>query len=139
MKKTEVFTSALSFVQTERAHLSKYLILVKAFILLQYKLKLNLYSYFYRTIILYSFAIVWINFRFTVQIYYFCIVQNNISMASINFLYRSTKEKSNLILRLLYRYNGTDFVLGSKIRIEIEKNYWSKQHKKKSKDIDITN
>ena len=60
-------------------------------------------------------------------------------MASINFLYRSTKEKSNLILRLLYRYNGTDFVLGSKIRIEIEKNYWSKQHKKKSKDIDITN
>jgi hypothetical protein len=74
-----------------------------------------------------------------VQIYYFCIVQNNISMASINFLYRSTKEKSNLILRLLYRYNGTDFVLGSKIRIEIEKNYWSKQHKKKSKDIDITN
>ncbi len=139
MKKTEVFTSALSFVQTERVHLSKNLILVKAFILLQYKLKLNLYSYFYRTIILYSFAIVWINFRFTVQIYYFCIVQNNISMASINFLYRSTKEKSNLILRLLYRYNGTDFVLGSKIRIEIEKNYWSKQHKKKSKDIDITN
>ena len=139
MKKTEVFTSALSFVQTERVHLSKNLILVKAFILLQYKLKLNLYSYFYRTIILYSFAIVWINFRFTVQIYYFCIVQNNISMASINFLYRSTKEKSNLILRLLYRYNGTDFVLGSKIRIEIEKNYWSKQHKKKSKNIDITN
>jgi len=44
-------------------------------------------------------------------------------MASINFLYPSTKEKSNLILRLLYRYNGTDFVLGSKIRIEIEKNY----------------
>ena len=60
-------------------------------------------------------------------------------MASINFLYRSTKEKSNLILRLLYRYNGTDFVLGSKVMIEVEKNYWSKQHKKKSKDIDITN
>ena len=60
-------------------------------------------------------------------------------MASINFLYRSTKEKSNLILRLLYRYNGTDFVLGSKIMIEVEKNYWNKQHKKKSKDIDITN
>ncbi|MEN8819107.1 MAG: tyrosine-type recombinase/integrase [Polaribacter sp.] len=60
-------------------------------------------------------------------------------MASINFLYRSTKEKSNLVLRLLYRYNGTDFVLGSKINIEIEKIYWSKQHKKKSKDIAITN
>ena len=60
-------------------------------------------------------------------------------MASINFLYRSTKEKSNLVLRLLYRYNGTDYVFGAKTKFEIEKNYWSKQHKKKSKDIEITN
>ena len=60
-------------------------------------------------------------------------------MASVNFLYRSTKEKSNLNIRLLYRYNGNDFVLGSKINLEVKKNYWSKQHKKKSKDIDITN
>jgi integrase len=60
-------------------------------------------------------------------------------MASINFLYRSTKEKSNLVLRLLYRYNGADYVFGAKTKFEIEKNYWSKQHKKKSKDIEITN
>jgi integrase len=60
-------------------------------------------------------------------------------MASVNFLYRSTKEKSNLILRLLYRYNSTDYVFGAKTKFEIEKIYWSKQHKKKSKDIDITN
>jgi site-specific recombinase XerD len=60
-------------------------------------------------------------------------------MASVNFLYRSTKEKSNLILRLLYRYNGADYVFGAKTKVEIEKIYWSKQHKKKSKDIDITN
>jgi integrase len=60
-------------------------------------------------------------------------------MASINFLYRSVKEKSNLILRLLYRYNGTDYVFGAKTQFEIEKTYWSKNHKKKSKDIEITN
>jgi integrase len=60
-------------------------------------------------------------------------------MASINFLYRSTKVKSNLVLRLLYRYNGADYVFGAKTKFEIEKNYWSKQHKKKSKDIEITN
>ena len=60
-------------------------------------------------------------------------------MASVNFLYRSTKEKSNLVLRLLYRNNGIDFVFGAKTEFEIEKTYWSKQHKKKSKDIEITN
>ena len=60
-------------------------------------------------------------------------------MASVNFLYRSTKEKSNLNLRLLFRNNGKDYVFGAKTNIEISKYYWSKQHKKKSKDIDITN
>jgi hypothetical protein len=60
-------------------------------------------------------------------------------MASINFLYRSTKDKANLNLRLLYRYNGNDYVFGTKTKIEVSKNYWSKQHKKKSKDIEITN
>lgn len=60
-------------------------------------------------------------------------------MASINFLYRSTKDKSNLILRLLFRYKGKDYVFGSKTKLEVEKTYWNKQHKKKSKDIAITN
>jgi integrase len=60
-------------------------------------------------------------------------------MASVNFLYRSTKENANLNLRLLFRYNDKDYVFGAKTKFEIEKNYWSKQHKKKSKDIDITN
>jgi len=78
-------------------------------------------------------------------------------MASVNFLYRSTKEKSNLVLRLLHRdnnkpsivinkktgkpkeYSYTDYIFGAKTKFEIEKFYWSKQHKKKSKDIDITN
>ena len=60
-------------------------------------------------------------------------------MASVNFLYRSTKEKANLILRLLYRFNNVDYTFGAKTKFEIDKIYWSKQHKKKSKDIDITN
>ena len=60
-------------------------------------------------------------------------------MASINFLYRSTKDKSNLILRFLFRYNGKDYVFGSKTKLEVEKAYWTKQHNKKSKDIEITN
>lgn len=60
-------------------------------------------------------------------------------MATVNFLYRSTKDKSNLILRLLYRYNETDFVIGVKTKFEIEKNYWNKEHKqtkfKKTSDV----
>jgi integrase len=60
-------------------------------------------------------------------------------MASINFLYRSTKEKSNLNVRLLFRYNSKDYVFGAKTKVEVSKIYWSKQHKKKSKDIEITN
>jgi integrase len=60
-------------------------------------------------------------------------------MASVNFLYRSAKGKSNLILRLLYRYEGKDYVFGAKTQLEIEKAYWVKQHKKRSKDIEVTN
>lgn len=60
-------------------------------------------------------------------------------MASVNFLYRSTKDKANLNLRLLYRYNSKDYVFGAKTKFEVTKHYWTKQHKKKSKDIDITN
>ena len=60
-------------------------------------------------------------------------------MATINFLYRSTKDKANLDLRLLYRYNDKDFVFGAKTKFETTKFYWSKQHRNKSKDILITN
>ncbi|MBP2281950.1 integrase [Flavobacterium sp. CG_23.5] len=60
-------------------------------------------------------------------------------MATVNFLYRSTKEKASLHLRLLYRLNDADFVFGANTKLEVLKDYWSKQHKKKSKDIDITN
>jgi integrase len=60
-------------------------------------------------------------------------------MATVNFLYRSTKEKSNLNIRLLYRHNNKDYVFGAKTKVEVSKYYWSKQHKKNSKDIEVTN
>ncbi len=60
-------------------------------------------------------------------------------MATVNFLYRSTKDKANLHLRLLYRFNDADFVIGVNTKLEVSKDYWNKQHKKKSKDIDISN
>lgn len=60
-------------------------------------------------------------------------------MATVNFLYRSTKDKANLHLRLLYRFNDIDFVFGANTKYEVSKIYWSKQHKqtkfKKTNDI----
>ncbi|MEM9686826.1 MAG: tyrosine-type recombinase/integrase [Bacteroidota bacterium] len=52
-------------------------------------------------------------------------------MATVNFLYRSVKDKADLVLRLLYRYNGKDHVIGIKTKFEVSKNYWNKQHKLK--------
>ncbi|RXG31812.1 site-specific integrase [Leeuwenhoekiella marinoflava] len=67
-------------------------------------------------------------------------------MATVNFLYRSTKDESTLNARLLYRLNSPDypegykdFVLGSKTNIQVSKHYWSKLHNKRSKDIEIQN
>jgi site-specific recombinase XerD len=59
-------------------------------------------------------------------------------MAAVNFLFRSTKDEGFLNLRLLYRFNSTDYVFGAKTEFEVSKHYWTKQHKKKSKDIEIT-
>ena len=74
-----------------------------------------------------------------VQLLYICIVLNTSNMATVNFLYRSTKDKANLHVRLLYRFNDNDFVFGAKTKFETTKDYWSKDHKKKSRDIIITN
>ena len=57
-------------------------------------------------------------------------------MASVNFLYRSTKPQANLILRLLYGNN----VIGAKTKYLIDKDYWINQHAKtRVKDIEISN
>ncbi len=60
-------------------------------------------------------------------------------MATVNFLYRSTKDKAPLNLRLLFRHDNEDYVYGAKTKLVVSKSYWAKQHGKKSKDIDITN
>jgi hypothetical protein len=60
-------------------------------------------------------------------------------MATINFLYRSTKENSNLHLRLLYRFNNIDYVFGANTKFEVSKEYWSKHHSLKRPEITIAN
>jgi len=61
-------------------------------------------------------------------------------MATVNFLYRSTKTTSNLNLRLLFRHIDKDYVFGVKTKLEVSKHYWSKEHKlKRVKDIDLIN
>lgn len=58
-------------------------------------------------------------------------------MATINFLYRSTKDKANLHLRLLYRFKDIDFVFGANTKFEVLKDYWTDNHviDKKTKKI----
>lgn len=59
-------------------------------------------------------------------------------MATINYLYRSTKESTNLILRLLFRYENKDYVIGANTKCEVSKEYWNKYHKQKRlKDVDL--
>lgn len=61
-------------------------------------------------------------------------------MATVNFLYRSTKPEANLIARLLFRDNGTDYVHAAKTKFEVTKDYWNKQHNlTRVKDIEISN
>ena len=60
-------------------------------------------------------------------------------MATVNFLYRSIKPNACLNIRLLFRYNGKDYDLSSKTKIEVDKSYWNKMHTSKSKDISIIN
>ena len=61
-------------------------------------------------------------------------------MATINFLFRSTKSNAPLNIRLLYRSEGKDYVYGAKTRLIVSKEYWGKQHKlQRVKDIDVKN
>lgn len=58
-------------------------------------------------------------------------------MATINFLYRSTKEKAFLTMRLLFRVNEKDYVIGASTKLQVSKDYWTKQHKKNTKDAEL--
>ncbi|PKA97356.1 site-specific recombinase XerD [Flavobacteriaceae bacterium MAR_2009_75] len=67
-------------------------------------------------------------------------------MATINFLYRSTRPEAFLNLRLLYRAQDKtlpkgykDFTIGAKTKTKVSSKYWNNQHNRRSKDIDIIN
>lgn len=80
----------------------------------------------------------------TVQIpyifYKFAIIKHLIIMATVTFLFRSTKSTANLSCRLLYRHKDKDLVFGSSTKLEVSKEYWTKSHKqKRPKDIEIAN
>lgn len=61
-------------------------------------------------------------------------------MATINFLYRSKKKTSVLIIRLLYRYGEIDYVHGASTKLHVTKEYWDKEHKcNRLKNIDKIN
>lgn len=60
-------------------------------------------------------------------------------MATLNFIYRSIKPKAVLTVRLLFRHEGKDYQYSGKTRFEVEKNYWSKEHLSKTRDVKIKN
>ncbi|MCL6266567.1 phage integrase SAM-like domain-containing protein [Flagellimonas myxillae] len=74
-------------------------------------------------------------------------------MATVNFMYRSTRENSPLNVRFLFRHENKDYVLGAKSELYIyshdelqdnnklsAKKYWNELHrKKKAKDISLAN
>lgn len=61
-------------------------------------------------------------------------------MATVNFLYRSTKNESNLTVRLLFRNKDKDFVFSAKTKIFVSSIYWHKQHpQKRLKDLVLSN
>lgn len=51
-------------------------------------------------------------------------------MATINFLFRSTKETAPLTLRLLYRYDNKDHVIGTKTKYFLNRTDWKIFHSK---------
>jgi hypothetical protein len=62
-------------------------------------------------------------------------------MATISFLYRSTKSKAPITLRLLYRWGGKDYVHGSKTKLLVHGDYWKNIHSanKKNETAEIKN
>jgi integrase len=61
-------------------------------------------------------------------------------MAKVNFLYRSNKPEAKLILRLLFRHEGTDYVFAGNTKISVTKEYWGKYHlSTRISDIKISN
>lgn len=61
-------------------------------------------------------------------------------MATINFLYRSTREQAPLSLRLLFTHNNIVHSIGGKTKLTVSKDYWINTHnKQRINDIDLKN
>ena len=60
-------------------------------------------------------------------------------MATINFLYRSTKNEADLNIRLLFRNNNIDNVIGGKTKIKTTKTFWDETMYSNSRDAKIKN
>lgn len=56
-------------------------------------------------------------------------------MATVHYLYRSTREKGNLEVRLQH----LNFIWTAKSKIEVTRDFWNNQRKTKSRNIDIRN
>jgi site-specific recombinase XerD len=58
-------------------------------------------------------------------------------MATVNFLYRSTRKQAPLNLRLLFSYEGKKKVISGKTQKVVSKDYWEDDHnKQRIKDIE---
>lgn len=61
-------------------------------------------------------------------------------MATINFLYRSTRKEAPINLRLLYSHQGKKQVIGGKTQKVVSKDYWDNDHsKQRINDIERSN
>lgn len=56
-------------------------------------------------------------------------------MATVNFLYRSSKPEANLTLRLLFRFEGTDYVFAENTKIKVSKEYYVNKKNEATKKI----
>jgi integrase len=64
-------------------------------------------------------------------------------MATVHFLYRSTREKSCLEVRLQHTHKTAEkainYLWSAKTKIEVSKDYWTKHHKINSRNVEIRN
>lgn len=61
-------------------------------------------------------------------------------MATVNFLYRSTREKAPLNVRLLFSHNNKNYVIGGRTQKTVTQKYWDNDHtKQRINDIDRAN
>ncbi|MDR2223774.1 MAG: site-specific integrase [Flavobacteriaceae bacterium] len=61
-------------------------------------------------------------------------------MATVRFLFRTTKDKAKIKIRFFYRNNGSDYQLETNINLVVTREYWEKYHNAtRIKDITFRN